>query len=147
MKRRPYIAAATALLPLVACADLADGVDPAFGLSDAVVTTPTLARDVQPMLDRRCAFGGCHSVATRQAGLVLVAGASHGALVRRPSRLRPGDTLVVPGAAARSWLMTMLADAPAARGGFSRMPLAAAPLTPNQLATVARWIDQGAPRQ
>lgn len=129
-----------------ACADFG-ALDPTSGLPDAVVAAPTLERDVQPILDRRCAYGGCHSKASQQAGLVLVAGASHGALVGHGSSLRPGETLVVPGDSARSWLLAMLGDDEARRGGFSRMPLAAAPLTTNQLATIARWVALGAPRQ
>jgi hypothetical protein len=129
------------------CADFEGVVDPAFGLPDVVVDAPTLVRDVQPLLDRRCAFGGCHSVASQQGGLVLVAGASHGALVGVRSRLRPSETLVVPGDASRSWLLTLVAADDAARMGFARMPLAALPLTPNQVATIARWIDRGAPRE
>ena len=132
---------------MAACVDFEAPEDPTFGLPDIVVDAPTLTHDVQPILDKRCAFGGCHSAATRQSGLVLVAGSSYAALVQRPARLNPGDTLVVPGAASRSWLMKMLGSDPSARFGVSRMPLAAAPLTANQLATIARWIDRGAPRE
>ena len=52
-----------------------------------------------------CAFGGCHSSATRQAGLDLTPAASYDALVGRRARLNPVDTLVIPGASNRSWLM------------------------------------------
>ncbi|MFP5354712.1 MAG: hypothetical protein ACLGIK_06085 [Gemmatimonadota bacterium] len=128
-----------------ACADFEGTVDPAFGLPDVVVESPTLSRDVQPIFDRRCAFGGCHSAATRQGGLSLVAGASHAALVGRPARLSAGDTIVVPGASSRSWLVRILADDPGPRHGVSRMPLAAPALTTNQRSTIARWIDRGAP--
>lgn len=128
-----------------ACADFEGTVDPAFGLPDRVVEAPTLSRDIQPIFDRRCAFGGCHSAATRQGGLSLVAGASHAALVGRPARLSAGDTIVVPGASSRSWLVRILADDPGPRNGVSRMPLAAPALTANQRLTIARWIDRGAP--
>jgi len=131
----------------VACADFEGVVDPAFGLPDVIVDAPTLVRDIQPILDKRCAFGGCHSVASRQGGLVLVAGNSYAALVNRPARLSPGDTLVIPGSAARSWFLRMMAADPGGRFGLSRMPLAASPLTDNQLATIARWINRGAPPQ
>jgi len=130
-----------------ACVDFDGPEDLTFGLPDVAVDAPTLTRDVQPIFDKRCAFGGCHSVATHQAGLVLVAGSSYDALVGRRARLNPGDTLVVPGASSRSWLVKMLGADAQARSGISRMPLAAAPLTTNQLVTIARWIDQGAPRQ
>ena len=136
---------ALAVVVGTACAGFDGSLDPAFGLSDTVPDAPTLARDVQPILDKRCAFGGCHSAATRQAGLNLVDGSSMSALVRRPARLSPGDTLVIPGSSSRSWIVKMIGDNAAARGGLSRMPLAASPLTPNQIATIARWIDRGAP--
>lgn len=129
------------------CALVDTGLDPAFGLPDVVPEAPTLARDVQPILDRRCAFGGCHSTATAQAGLILVAGTSHSALVGRPARFGGGDTLVVPGASARSFLVKALDDDAAVRRGLQRMPLAAAPLTANQRETIRRWIDRGAPRE
>lgn len=132
---------------LAACADFSGAIDPTFGLPDAVVESPTLATDVQPMLDKRCAFGGCHSAATHQSGLTLTAESAYDALVGKRSTLRPSQTLVVAGDTTRSWLLVMLSADEARRSGVSRMPLAASPLTPNQLATVARWIARGAPRQ
>jgi hypothetical protein len=137
--------AIVAVVAVTACADFEGSVDPTFGLPDVVPDSPTLARDVQPLFDRRCAFGGCHSVATRQAGLVLVRGSSHAALVNRRSQLQADRTLVVPGDASASWLKAMISADHEARMGYSRMPLAATPLTPNQIATIARWIDRGAP--
>lgn len=140
-------AAAAATAIVAACADFSGANDPTFGLPDVVVDAPTLTKDIQPILDKRCAFGGCHSAATHQGGLTLVAGSSYAALVGRKSTLRPSQTLVIPGDTSRSWLLVMLGADDARRGGFSRMPLAASPLTSNQLATVARWIATGAPRQ
>jgi hypothetical protein len=147
MTRRAGIASAALLCAVgVGCADFEGVLDPAFGLPDVVVQAPTLTRDVQPLLDRRCAFGGCHSAATHQAGLTLVAASARSALVGQPARLRPGDTLVVAGDSARSWLLRMIGEDDGARGGFSRMPLAASPLTANQRETIARWIARGAPQ-
>lgn len=144
--RRPASAVALVVMAaLAACADFEGSVDPTFGLPDVVPESPTLARDVQPLFDRRCAFGGCHSEATRQAGLVLASGRAHNALVDRRSRLVSDRTLVVPGDASASWLMTMISADDVARDGRPRMPLAATPLTPNQIAMIARWIDRGAP--
>ncbi len=147
MTRRAGIMIAALLCGLgAACADFEGTLDPAFGLPDVVIQAPTLTRDVQPLLDRRCAYGGCHSAATHQAGLTLVAASARSALVGRPARLSPGDTLVVAGEPGRSWLLRMIGDDNAARGGFSRMPLAASPLTANQRETIARWIARGAPQ-
>jgi hypothetical protein len=127
----------------LACADF-DGIsDPR--LADQVIEVPEFARDIVPIFERRCAIGGCHTPGAAQAGLVLSPDDAHGALVNQPSHLRPDRVRVIPGDADASWLMTMLREDQAARGGFSRMPLASRPLTPNQLATIANWIDRGAP--
>jgi hypothetical protein len=136
---------ALAIAPALSCADFVNEPDPAFGLPDTVVANPSLSRDVQPILTRRCSIGGCHSLATQQGGLALSEGASHAALVSKPSRLRPGTFLVVPHDASASWLMTVLQGSDAERAGVSRMPLASSPLTPNQLQTIANWINRGAP--
>jgi hypothetical protein len=53
---------------------------------------------------------------------------------------------VEPGNAADSWLVRRIGADPALRNGLPRMPLAATPLTPNQIATIVNWIDQGALR-
>jgi hypothetical protein len=143
---RAALVAIACALTLGACADFDASLDPTFGLGDVVVARPTLSQDIQPIFDARCAFGGCHSDASRQAGLVLTAGRAHGALVGRRSSLRPAQTLVVAGDSAASWLLVMLGDDERRRAGVVRMPLAASPLTPNQRATIANWIAAGAPR-
>lgn len=131
------------LLAAAGCADFEGATDPAHGLPDIVVATPDFVRDVRPMFERRCAIGGCHSIATRQAGLVLVADSTYAALVGRPSVFRPQELLVRPGDAANSWVMVMISD-DVRRGTLPRMPLGSGPLTPNQIATIANWINQGA---
>lgn len=128
----------------VACADFTNAPDPAFGLPDIEVAEPTLSGDVQPIFSRRCSIGGCHSLATRQAGLALTEGTSHAQLVNRPAVLRTNERLVVPFRADSSWLMAMLEAEPSRRGNLPRMPLASTPLTPNQLRTIANWINRGA---
>ena len=137
-------AAAILLLPAAACADYANAPDPAFGLPDVEVAAPTLSGDVQPILTKRCSIGGCHSLATQQAGLALTPGASHGELVNRPSLLRAGFTLVVPFRADSSCQIAMTEDDPGRRGSFARMPLASSPLTPRQIRTIVNWVNRGA---
>jgi hypothetical protein len=134
-----------ALAALCACADYTNSPDPTFGLPDMAVTNASLSRDVQPIFTKRCSIGGCHSLATRQGGLALSEGASHGELVNRPARLTVGRVLVRPFAAGDSWLMAMIEDDPSRRHGLARMPLASSPLTANQIRTIANWIDRGAP--
>jgi hypothetical protein len=53
---------------------------------------------------------------------------------------------VVPGDASTSWLVAMIGDDAAARFHNARMPLGGQPLTPNQIATIVNWIENGALR-
>ena len=83
---------------------------------------------------------------THQAGLVLERGAAYDSLVGRPSTLAPQFVRVAPGDADASWLLRMIGPDDAARFGVERMPLGRTPLTDNQIATIVRWVTQGAPR-
>jgi hypothetical protein len=133
------------LLAMAACADFDSGVDPAFGLPDVVVAMPSFSADIQPILDRRCVVGGCHTLATGQADLTLDRTVSYVELVNVPSTLNPAFDRVVPGDAANSWLARMIGPDPSARDGNVRMPLASPPLTANQIQTIINWIQRGAP--
>ena len=128
------------------CADFDTPVDPAGGAPDDLVATPSFSANVVPILEKRCSTGGCHSLATRQAGLALTPEAASDALVGAPSTLRPSVLRVRPSQPAQSWLVAMISADDAARQGVSRMPLATQPLTANQIATIVRWIEQGALR-
>jgi hypothetical protein len=72
--------------------------------------------------------------------------AAYDALVGVSSALRPTELRVRASEPDSSWLVTMISADDAARQGFSRMPLATHPLTMNQIATIVRWIEQGALR-
>ena len=135
-----------ALTAAIGCANFDSSTDPTFGLSDELVAAPSFSADIQPILDRRCSIGGCHSLATAQAGLTLTASASYESLVGVPSSLRPQFARVAPFDAPNSWLIRMIGSDPAARFGHQRMPLASMPLTPNQIQTIVNWIEQGALR-
>ena len=135
-----------ATLALSACADFEGTADPTVGLPDVAVSSPSFVRDVRPILVARCALGGCHTVLSRQANLVLVADSAYDALVNRPARLSPAMVRVKPGSANESWLVAMIGPDDAKRPVTARMPLASTPLTVNQITTIVRWIDGGAPR-
>lgn len=135
-----YVAAVVA----AACADFT--VPTAAVGPDTLVAEPSFARDIQPILTARCATVGCHTAVTHQAGLVLQAGIAYDSLVGRPSTLAPQFVRVAPGDADASWLVRMIGPDPAARFGIERMPLGRAPLTDNQIATIVRWVTQGALR-
>jgi hypothetical protein len=128
------------------CADFDTPVDPTGGAPDDLVPTPSFSANVQPILEKRCATGGCHSLATQQAALALAPGVAYDEIVGVPSALRPSVLRVRPGQPSQSWVVAMISADDAARQGFSRMPLATQPLTPNQIETIVRWIEQGALR-
>jgi hypothetical protein len=145
MRYATTLCAAIALVA-VGCADFDSLVDPTGGAPDELVATPSFSANVVPILEKRCSVGGCHSFATRQAALTLTPDAAYDALVGVPAALRPSVLRVRPSDPAGSWLVAMIGADDAARQGFSRMPLATQPLTANQIATIVRWIEQGAQR-
>jgi hypothetical protein len=140
------IAVLGAMPVALGCADFETPVDPSGGAPDVLVPSPSFVTNVAPIFEKRCATGGCHSIATHQAGLTLVPALAYDALVGVSSALRPSILRVSPSQPDQSWLVTMISADDAARQGFSRMPLATHPLTPNQIATIVRWIEQGALR-
>ncbi|HEX7120935.1 MAG TPA: hypothetical protein VF178_01105 [Gemmatimonadaceae bacterium] len=146
-RRHTIACLVTSLMFALSCADFEGAVDPTHGFPDTVVAVPVFSRDIAPLFERRCAIGGCHTPQSAQASLVLTPDVAYDNLVGVPSRLRPTEIRVVPGDAPSSWLMAMIGDDQAARGGFSRMPLGSSPLTPNQIATIANWINHGAERE
>ena len=128
------------------CANFDAAVDPSGGAPDTLVANPSFIANVTPIFEKRCAIGGCHSFATHQAGLTLEPSRAYDALVGVPSSLRPSVLRVKPLEPTQSWLVTMIGADDAARQGVPRMPLATQPLTMNQIATIVRWIEQGALR-
>jgi hypothetical protein len=141
---RWVLVAGVAAAAAAACSDFAAVDDPAGGLPDVEVATPSFERDVRPIFVKRCATGGCHSLGRQQGGLVLTEDSAYAATVDRPSTLHPGLLRVRPFRADSSWLIIMVEPDPGPRDGHPRMPLASAPLTPNQIATLVNWINQGA---
>lgn len=144
-------AAATALAAVacaasLGCADFDTPLDPTGGAPDLLVANPSFSANVVPIFEKRCSLGGCHSLATRQADLALTPGMAYDMLVNVPSTRVPSLVRVRPSRPDSSWLVTMISADDAARRGFSRMPLASQPLTANQIATIVRWIEQGAQR-
>jgi hypothetical protein len=113
---------------------------------------PALA-DVQTILTATCA-GSCHAdtsggcLTAPVAGLSLCAADARNALVDVPSREVVSMALVAPFDSARSYLLRKLLPATAGGGPIpgtlgQREP-PGPPLTPDQIETIAAWIDGGA---
>src|SRR5690349_12658933 len=88
-------------------------------------------RQVLPIFQGACVE--CHGAQKASGGLRLTGGTE---------ALAGGITgpLVVPGKGAESYLLRRLRG----EGDEDRMPLGRAPLSKKEIATVARWIDEGA---
>ncbi len=86
-------------------------------------------KQVAPLLELRCL--GCHGEKTRRGGLSLATAAD----AMKGSSNGP---VIVPGKPADSLLVKMIS------GDRPKMPRNGSPLTPEQVAGVARWIEQGA---
>ncbi len=136
----------TAIVVAWGCADFESTLDPTGGLPDIEVANPSFANDIQPIFTERCSIGGCHSLASRKGQLVLTAGYAYDSIVNRPALLGAPLDRVEPGDAANSWLVLMIEEDDAARFNNARMPLGGHPLTPNQIATIVNWIENGALR-
>ena len=123
-------------------------------LSDVTGPTPNLQpnfasiqREIFNASDSsgRPACTQCHVAGGLAAdtGLILTEGASYASLVGRGSRLRPGETLVIPGDPNNSYLVRKLEGGPGING--VRMPFAGGPyLTTGQMQVIGRWIADGA---
>ncbi len=96
--------------------------------SRAADWVPSYARDVQPLLDRACVT--CHGSQRADKGLRLdsyqrtMAGDSYG-------------TVVIPGGSSLSAMISVVK--------FGAMPHRSARLSPEEIETISRWIDAGAP--
>ena len=139
-------ASLTAVALAWGCADFESTVDPTGGLPDVEVANPSFANDIQPIFTRRCAIGGCHTVNSARAELVLLPGHAYDSLVNKRSYLSSVYDRVEPGDAASSWLVRMIGPDEDAREHNARMPLGGHPLTDNQIATIVNWIENGALR-
>ena len=109
---------------------------------------PTLAADIQPIFDAKCATIGCHTDSTLSGGLTLVAGESRAALLNRRSTGAPQWTLLKAGNPRKSFIVRKLfSPLPPALG--STMPqgctITNTCLTPAERAAIVSWVQAGAP--
>ena len=95
----------------------------------AAAVEPFFSRRVAPILKKRCVQ--CHNAGRARGGLSLAA---------RADLLRGGDQgpAIVPGQAGASLLIRQVS------GSKPAMPQKGDPLTPQQVADLKKWIDEGA---
>ncbi len=114
--------------------------------ADVAPNVAATAADVQAILTRSCALGGCHLSAPGAGGLVLDA-RWRAAMVGVPSTQNPAMPLVTAGDPRRSWLVTKLrrpfCSTGCAQGCGGAMPPGEA-VSPAELAVIVGWIEGGA---
>ncbi|MBV8200659.1 MAG: hypothetical protein JOZ15_08545 [Acidobacteria bacterium] len=144
----PAPAASTALAMLALAAATACGgrvrspTEPAAGGPGAQAFT--FAQIQAGIFTPSCAKSGCHTSAAASGGLVLEAGHAYANIVGRPAQEQPQLDYVRPGNPDASYLLEKLRGDAGISG--SRMPRDGPPfLTPQQIASLAAWIQAGAP--
>lgn len=94
-----------------------------------------------------CSAGGCHSGNRPAGGLNLTAASAYAATVNITAQSGGGLKRILPGDVAGSYLyrkVAALTNPGSFRIAGSPMPLGRAPLTTDQLAALALWIEAGA---
>jgi hypothetical protein len=101
--------------------------------------------DIQPIWDLRCVTG-CHieTGSAQTAGPILTAAASYADLVDAPSPTVPGIDEVEPGDPDKSYVWHKLNGTQANVGGLGLQMPQGGMLTPDELALIKAWIEQGA---
>lgn len=134
------------LVTLVACDEkLEDLTGPTPNLSPSFVS---IQRDIfaAPDSSGRPACITCHIAGGAAAGTGLFLNdpaTAYASLVGRGSRLKPGETLVIPGDPDGSYIVRKLEGGPNING--LRMPRTTGPfLTEGQMIVIRRWIKEGA---
>lgn len=134
------------LVTFLACDEnLEDLTGPTPNLTPSFVS---IQRDIFAATDSsgRLACTGCHVAGGAAAGTGLFLNdpaTAYASLVGRGSRLKPGETLVIPGDPDNSYLVRKLEGGPDITG--LRMPRNTGPfLTEGQMIVIRRWIKEGA---
>ncbi|MDH3744953.1 MAG: hypothetical protein OES47_07625 [Acidobacteriota bacterium] len=112
----------------------------ADGGGEAAVTFTELQNE---FFTPTCAVSGCHSAASANAGLVLVAGQAFGNLVNVPSTQRPRFNRIMPNDPDNSYVVKKLRGDADIDG--DRMPAGGPFLGPGEIDRFVSWINDGAP--
>lgn len=115
--------------------------------ADATVTVTInapvveFANDVQPIFNNNCALSGCHAGSSPAQGMNLSEGNAYDATVNVAANESQTLDRIEPGSPDESYLYLKINPNPPSG---ARMPLGSDPLTPEQIAFVNFWIEQGA---
>lgn len=102
----------------------------------------SFAKNIVPILEARCA--SCHMTGDEPGEMALIADAAYPSLLRQSSQIE-SLKIVQPGSPGQSYLMLKLEGTHLeVEGQGARMPLAAPPLSQDQLKLIRDWIEQGA---
>jgi len=133
-RRFALIWGSVSVLMVGACSDFGDPLPPT---KPVVPTDVKFMRDVQPILNSRCAVSGCHVSPLPKAGCDLTADSSYANLVNVPTEVFTPGVRVTPGDLSQSVLYLLVQS--------GQMPANGPPLTPVQVGTIRQWIEDGAP--
>jgi hypothetical protein len=101
----------------------------------------TLARDIQPIFQEKCARAGCHLGSSAAQGMDLSEGQAHQNTVNVPSAYQEDLIRVVPRDSANSFLYQKISEDNPLFG--TRMPQGGTLLS-TEIDLIRRWIDDGA---
>lgn len=138
---RNLILAITIGLVAVGCGGSGNG-DPTGGMIAPPPTTVTMQQVQAQVFSTSCALSGCHQGAGAPFGLDLAPGNAFGNLVNVPSAEISMFMRVEPFNAADSYLYMKVTNDPRIFG--DPMPFLAGPLSPDKVALIEDWIEQGA---
>jgi hypothetical protein len=96
LPRTRTVASLGAVAVALGCADFETPVDPTGGAPNTLVEIPLFSANVAPIFEKRCAVGGCHTIATHQAGLTLDPSVAYESIVGVSSSLQPSLKRVTP---------------------------------------------------
>lgn len=112
--------------------------------ADAAPPAPSYYKaEVAPILQANCAV--CHLTGQEAGNMTLVPSKAIANLVNTAAREAPALKRVVPGDPGKSYLLMKLLGTHVQNGGTgARMPFGAAPLPPEKIAVISKWIADGA---
>ena len=130
---------------LALCLAACTASDPDASCDEAALHSDLLWIQSQ-VFERSCTLPSCHLGSGANAGrLDLRAGYAHGQLVDTASTSASAWTRVVPGDAARSYLLVAIGQVPGPLPVDGIMPLGGPELCPEKRGAIQRWIEAGAP--